>query len=492
MDNFDPNKKNTASDSTLVQPEPVQPAAADIPQAAQSEPLQREPTRIPLRNPYQAPPRTPYDTNPYGGSYGYYRDPYAEPARVRRRMRPGLTAFLIVLSIIILLFLGGVAVYGLIHSDMGAALGIGNPSMTSGGDNPIKPQQTSAVTEAAATTAATSFVPIANAPSIVIVATPTEPPTEPVCDENGMRVLSIQEIARKVKPSVVGVVTTLGSVYSGKSLGSGIIMSEDGFILTNAHVVEGGASYTVTLDDKTAYDATLIGADEKSDIAILKIDAHGLIPATFGDSDSLVVGDLAVAIGNPSSLDLAGTTTAGIISAVDRNIVVDEKGNMLELIQTDAAINPGNSGGPLLNRYGQVIGINTVKLNSQTYEGLCFAIPTNVFKPIVDELLQYGQVRGYPTIGITGKAVEAAQARAYRIPLGVYIVTIDERSDAYAKGLKPGDIITYVNGTMVSSVADINIGKKGMKVGDTLTLTVYRNGETFDVDVVLMDEIDLK
>lgn len=301
-----------------------------------------------------------------------------------------------------------------------------------------------------------------------------------------------------VSPGVVNVTRTVVeydfffSPVAREGTGSGCVLDTEGHILTNYHVIDAADSLEVSLPDHSKYRARVLGVDRQNDLAVLRIDAPAerLHPIRLGSFASLKVGQKVLAIGNP--LGLQNTLTVGIVSSLGRRIETQSGELVDNVIQTDAAINPGNSGGPLLNRYGQVIGINTVKLNSQTYEGLCFAIPTNVFKPIVDELLQYGQVRGYPTIGITGKAVEAAQARAYRIPLGVYIVTIDERSDAYAKGLKPGDIITYVNGTMVSSVADINIGKKGMKVGDTLTLTVYRNGETFDVDVVLMDEIDLK
>ena len=335
-------------------------------------------------------------------------------------------------------------------------------------------------------------MPVENAPSIDIQQAPPRTTAAPVYDANGMRVLTINEIYKKAVSSVVGVVTTLDSAYGGKNLGSGVIMSEDGFILTNAHVVENGASFVVVLDDKTEYDAVLIASDKKSDIAIVKIEATDLPAAEFGDSDALEVGDLAVAIGNPSSLDLAGTTTAGIISAVNREIVVDNNGNKLKLIQTDAAINPGNSGGPLLNCYGQVIGISTVKLNSSTYEGLCFAIPTTVFKPIVDELLQYGQVAGYPAIGITGEAIDRYRSQVYKIPMGVYVATVSESSDAFAKGIQPGDIITGVNGQEVYTVSDINLIKNDYHVGDSITLTIYRNGETMDFDIRLVDDVDLK
>ena len=440
---------------------------------------------------------SPYTDSSYR-SYAYAdaRSPYDDPVprrKRRRRLSSGMVVFIVALSVFALIFIGGLAVYGLMRSDVGAALGLSSGGASaSTGENPIKPPKQSTTAAAVTTTATTAFRPIENAPSINILPAPVRTTAAPVYDANGMRVLTIKEIYDKVVPSVVGVVTALDASYGGKSLGSGIIMSEDGFILTNAHVVENGVSYTVILNDKTEYGAALIGADKKSDIAILKIEAENLPAAEFGDSDALEVGDLAVAIGNPSSLDLAGTTTSGIISAVDRDIVVDSEGNKLKLIQTDAAINPGNSGGPLLNCYGQVIGINTVKLSSDTYEGLCFAIPTAVFKPIVDELLQYGQVSGYPSIGITGYAVDSYKASAYRVPEGVYIVTVNEKSDAYAKGIQPGDIITAINGEPVTSISDINLVKNTFKVGDTITLTLYRGDGYWDCEIRLVDEIELK
>ncbi|MEA4822709.1 MAG: trypsin-like peptidase domain-containing protein [Clostridiaceae bacterium] len=440
---------------------------------------------------------SPYADSAYR-SYTTVRSPYDDiPPRRRRKRRAsaGLIIFIVTLGIFVLLLTGGIAVYGLLRSDMGAALGLSSGGdATTSGENPIKPPAQSAISSATTAQAAatTVFQAIVDAPTIEILPAPVKTTAAPVYDENGMRVLTIKEIYDKVVPSVVGVVTTLDATYGGQSLGSGIIMSDDGFILTNAHVVENGVSYTVILNDKSEYTAALIGADKKSDIAILKIDADNLPAAEFGDSDALEVGDLAVAIGNPSSLDLSGTTTSGIISAIDRDIVVDAEGNKLKLIQTDAAINPGNSGGPLLNCYGQVIGINTVKLSSDTYEGLCFAIPTVIFKPIVDELLQYGQVSGYPTIGITGSTVDAYKAQAYRVPEGVYIVTVSEKSDAYAKGIQPGDIITAVNGDPVTSISDINLIKNTFKVGDTIILTIYRDTESTDYVIILMDEIELK
>ncbi len=456
------------------------------------------------QNPYG---QNPYGQPPYGGGRGNSNDPRVPPDQpvpgdaynpsgsytgytsraARRKSRGGVIAFTVVLSFFVVLFLGGLAAYGLIHSELGSALGIGLPAASerapqdgspqNQGDSQAQPDE--------------GFKPVENPPSIDII-TVAPPEEETVYDETGRQVLSVAQIAKKVRPSVVGIVGTAEDFYGSSSLGSGIILSADGYILTNAHVVEGSEVLTVVLDDKREFPGKLLGKDAKSDIAIVKIEAEGLQAAEFGDSDILVVGELAVAIGNPSSLDLAGTTTAGIISAVNRKLVVDASGNMLELIQTDAAINPGNSGGPLLNQYGQVIGINTIKLSSSVYEGLCFAIPTNVFKPIIDELMEHGYVSGYPTIGINGSSVTAYQAQVYNVPLGVYISSVHPDSDAANQDLKPGDIITHVNGEAVYSISDVNLIKNKFAVGDTMTLTLYREGKSFDVRIRLMDEVDLK
>ena len=426
-----------------------------------------------------SPRYNPYVSDPQ--DYTYY--PPQSYRSVPRRSSRKLIVLLCIFSGLIIFSIGVVGSYILLHYSAAHRLGLMNP--------PDVPPVGTTAAPAATTAVTTRFVPVENPPTIVIEESPIEPEPEPVYDETGRQVLSIPQIVAKAKPSVVGVLSYRQTDTSeASSLGSGIIMSEDGFILTNAHVVTGGVRFQIILDDSVEHDAELIGYDEKSDIAIMKIDAEGLTPAEFGDSDALIVGDIAVAIGNPTSLDLAGTVTSGIISARDREIVVDSSGNILKLIQTDAAINPGNSGGPLLNKYGQVIGINTIKMNSSYYEGLCFAIPTNVFKPIVDELFAKGYVSGYPSIGISGASVTYTD-QAYGMPAGVFVSIVNEKSDAFAKGIVPGDIITHVNGEPVTSVSDINIIKNGFGVGDSLTLTIFRNSETFDVEITLVDTNDL-
>ena len=328
------------------------------------------------------------------------------------------------------------------------------------------------------------FQPIENPPKLEIVPVAEE-------GEDARQELSVPDIAELAKPSVVGVIKyPTENPLDGYTIGSGIIFSEDGYMLTNAHVVADPYSIVVFLNDGTEYDAELVVSDSDADIAILKIDAEGLTPAEFGDSSQLRVGDISVAIGCPASVDLQGTTTFGIISALDRVMTVDARGKTMRLLQTDAAINPGNSGGPLLNRFGQVIGVNTVKMNSATYEGLCFAIPSNELEHIVSDLFTYGYVRGYPAIGISAKTVLAEEDAYGGAPTGVYVATVNPASGAYGK-VQVGDIITHCNGTEVITVAQINTIKNRLQVGDSITLTIYRRGKTLDVEIVLVDQYDL-
>ncbi len=297
--------------------------------------------------------------------------------------------------------------------------------------------------------------------------------------------LGFPEIYKKVIPSVVSISCVSSS--SSSSSGTGIIMSSDGYIITNCHVIQGSYEITVLTDGEESYSAALVGSDEASDLAVLKIEAENLTPAEFGDSDRLVVGEAVLAIGDPLGAELRGTMTDGIVSAINRDILIGDRS--LTLIQTNAALNSGNSGGPLINCYGQVIGVNTVKLQSYytTVEGLGFAIPIASAKPIIDELVEKGYVSGRPALGIVGGEIPEYVAAYYNIPGGIYIKSVDASSDAARQGLQPGDIITAVEGTAVSSLEDLNLIKNSLVAGDTLHLTIYRAGETFDIGVVLMD-----
>lgn len=307
---------------------------------------------------------------------------------------------------------------------------------------------------------------------------------KPENSDGGFVVKDVSDVVQKVRPSVVGVITESFQTYSTSSAGSGIILSEDGYIVTNNHVVEGGDSIAVTLDDGETYAAELIGTDVKSDIAVLKIDAQNLPAAEFGDSSQVEVGEAAIAIGNP--LGLNGTVTAGIISAVDREIQVGSS-NMV-LLQTDASINPGNSGGALLNEYGQVIGVNSAKISSEDSEGLGFAIPSNTVGPIVEELIDKGYVSGRPLTGISGRNVSALTAAFYNIPQGILVDQVAPESDAAAKGLTAGDVIIGVDDIRVENISDACTLRDEHKAGDTMKLTFYRQGSTHEINIQLMEE----
>ena len=300
--------------------------------------------------------------------------------------------------------------------------------------------------------------------------------------------LSLQEIYRECLPSVVAIRTTKNQL-SG-SLGTGIVMTADGYIITNAHVLDGAKSVTVTiLADETEHEAKLVGTDSVSDLAVLKIEAQNLKPAVFGQSDTLQVGDDVIAIGNPLGTELNGTMTNGIVSAINRNVIFG--GHSMTLIQTNAAINEGNSGGPLINEYGQVVGVTNMKAFTTGVEGICFAIPTSVIRPVVDALIADGQVNGRASIGIVIGALDASAAEYYDLPQGLYVESVAEGSDAAKQGIQPGDIVTAVNGQDVTTTYEVNAIKEAFSVGDTMTLTIYRDGETFDVTVTLMDTNDI-
>lgn len=284
----------------------------------------------------------------------------------------------------------------------------------------------------------------------------------------------VSGVVEQTRASVVGVTSESYSDYStSTSCGSGIIISEDGYIVTNYHVIEGANNITVTLDDGTDCTAYFIGSDSYSDLAVLRIEHEGLTAAEFGDSDAVRVGEIAIAIGNPTG-QLQGTATSGIISALNRNVEINN--TVMNLIQTDAAINSGNSGGPLLNRYGQVVGITSAKVSLTGYEGLGFAIPANTAKPIIEALVRQGYVSGRPLLGVQVSELSKMAANFYRVPQGLYVNSLRSDSDAAAQGLKAGDIITKINGT---AVTDLNSGvslRNELKAGDTITVSIYRRG----------------
>ncbi len=295
--------------------------------------------------------------------------------------------------------------------------------------------------------------------------------------------LSLQDIYDKAIPSVVSI-TCAGQ---GTSSGTGVIITASGYVITNAHVVEGARQITVLLSDERQFPAELVGADTVSDLAVLHIEADGLIPAEFGDSTLLRVGDSVVAIGDPLGIELRGTMTNGIVSAINRD--VSTGGRTLTLIQTNAALNSGNSGGPLINCYGQVIGINTLKMGVFTSqsgtEGLGFAIPSTTVKEIADQLISQGYVSGRPGIGITGEGVSSFYQLYYRLPAGLYITEVDPDSDAAAKGLATGDILLSVGDQRITTSEDLTAALTSYEVGDTVRIVIYRSGRQYAADLTL-------
>lgn len=302
--------------------------------------------------------------------------------------------------------------------------------------------------------------------------------------EKAENTLSIVEINKKVKSSVVAVLIAEKSGEETVFSGSGFIISQDGYIITNAHVVENAAVVEVVLiDGITSFNATIVGQDERSDIAILKVEATGLSPVELGDSDDLEEGEEVVCIGNPYGMELSGSITNGIVSALNRKIEMN--GGYMTLIQTNADINPGNSGGPLINAYGQVVGITSSKLVATGYEGIGFAIPINDAIHLSEELINYGYVKSRAYIGFSGQDLTSDYAKYYNYPQGVYVVYVNPDSDAAKKGLQEKDIVVGFNGKEVKSMAELNALKDSFHPNDQVSIKVWRNGETFDLDIVL-------
>lgn len=302
--------------------------------------------------------------------------------------------------------------------------------------------------------------------------------------------------SEKVSDSVVGIlcysddVPDQADTTTASSQGSGIIFSQDGYVITNAHVI--GNSKTayairVVTSDGKVYKAGVVGYDSRTDIAVLKMDdAKGLTPATFGDSSQLEVGQDIIVVGNPGGLDYQNTTTKGVISALDRKLSTS---SLTKYIQTDAAINPGNSGGPLVNYYGQVVGITTSKIVSETYEGMGFAIPSQTVKSIVDTLVKNGYVEGRVKIGISGIAVTSDQASNYNIPQGIYVQSIVSGGPCDGTSLKEGDIITEVDGETITSFADVYAILETHKPGDKIKVKYYSSSSgDGEVEITLQED----
>ncbi|BAK80778.1 S1C family serine protease [Candidatus Arthromitus sp. SFB-rat-Yit] len=303
-------------------------------------------------------------------------------------------------------------------------------------------------------------------------------------------VLSVTEIVKRVGPAVVGV-STKSIVNRGffglqqqEGIGSGFIINEEGHILTNYHVVEGVQTVKIIFYDGVETDGKVINYDELNDIALIKLtDPTVMVPATvsLGNSDELLVGESVVAIGSPLGKEFIGTTTKGIVSALDRDITID--GKTLKLLQTDTAINPGNSGGPLINSRGEVIGINTAKFDNTgttSVEGIGFAIPINQAKQKLDELS-----KPILRIGIKGRVIDQSMSNNLNLPQGIYVVEVESFSNAERAGIKSGDVILKFGGRDVKTFEDINSVKVNHNAGDTIRVVVYRNGANQDIDLIL-------
>ncbi len=299
--------------------------------------------------------------------------------------------------------------------------------------------------------------------------------------------LSLQEIYSQNIPSVVSI-TSLSRV--GSSTGTGVIFSSRGFIVTNNHVIEDAARITVKLTDDRELDAVLVGADEVCDLAVLQVDADGLVPAQFGDDQRLRVGDTVVAIGDPLGENFRGTMTNGIVSAINRDVTIN--GLKLNLIQTNAALNSGNSGGPLINCYGQVIGINTMKIGAFTdvagVEGIGFALPSTLVKDVVEQLISNGYVSGRPTLGIDGEQLSPFYQHYFRMPSGLYITWVDPEGPCGQVGLTQGDVLLRLDDIPIRTDNDLSTFLFSHNIGDSVTMEIYREGRVGTATVILAEK----
>lgn len=460
------------SEQPMQQPQAEQPAQAPQSEQPAQAPQNEQPTQAPQSEQPQAEePRTPFQTpvqhpefrqaqqqTGFGEVPPMSQKPHTPKNKKHSR---GLALGLCGVAAACLLFAGGAVVGNM-------AFG-GNANSDSG------------------TSASTSD----SAPTLQIDSKPESDSSNSSDNYDTADGMAGEDIYKKVNPSVVSVISTTSE---GTGSGSGVIMSKDGYIITNNHVVDGAQSVSVQLSDGTSLDAKIIGTDEQTDLAVIKVTpTSDLTAAEFGDSDELEPGEYAYAIGSPGGVQFANTITGGRISAINRDLTVNDR--VMTLIQTDASINNGNSGGALINKYGQVVGITSAKLSgnafgSATVEGMGFAIPINTAKDIVDELIQNGYVSGRPSIGITGQNVESADGKVS----GVQVYSIDSRAKAASEGLQVGDVITAVDGTPTPDMDKVNELKQDKKAGDKLTLSVYRisTGKMLNITITLTDSHDLE
>ena len=408
---------------------------------------------------------------PYGGNGGY--PPYPpQPPKSR-----GFKVFIGILIALLVIFLFGLfisAIWSALNAPIDQSV---NPGSSSSEEYTPNPPESSAPEE-------TPELPETSGNA---VPAPDGEVTDP--DSTGMQLqskpaggaLDATEIYQEVAPSIVCVLT---QTQTASGIGSGIIASEDGYIFTNSHVINDSrdVAVTVLLHDGREYNAAIVGFDKITDLAVLKIDAAGLTPAVFGDSDDLVVGEVVYAIGNPSGVQYASSMTNGIVSGLNRPVSYSNTANMT-YIQTNAAISPGNSGGALVNEYGQVVGITSSKISGVSYEGINFAIPTARAKAILDDLLTSGYVSNRPRLGISARNAYTP----YGTGGGIEIASIDPESP-FSGQAQPGDVITAIDGEAVSTMDELYQILGVHSPGDQLTVTLYRNGQQFDITITLIED----
>lgn len=433
------------------------------------------------QNPGNQPGRQPYTSYPYG-QYQPNRQPPIPP----KKKSTGFRVFLWILCVLLGGSVLGFSIYG-VYEAMNSAGGERLPAASSQRDGRRSSSASSAASSGDGNIigGVTGNGTNPNAAGIAIEPQPAG------------GAMSAKDVYKKVVDSVVGVkteVTDAATGEEGTGEGTGIVASPDGYILTNAHVVNYSRAnkVTVVLHNKKQYAAVVVGYDKTSDIAVLKINATGLSPAEFGDADQLEVGDSVVAIGNPGGMAYASSLTGGLVSALNRAIE-NHSDNGLTYIQTDAAINPGNSGGPLVNMYGQVVGINSNKIVAEGYEGMGFSIPVSRAKPIIDDLVAKGYVSGRSRLGITGKTLSSLEARMYGVSGGVVIKAIGSDSDLAKQGVNVGDIIVKADGKEITSLDDLYAVLATHKAGETMTLTLYsgnsgKAGTTREVKITLLED----
>ena len=421
----------------------------------------------------------PYAQNNYNYGYGYnsgygYQQPQTQPAQQSKKSSGGKIAAIIAVSVAALLIVSLAAFVGGMMFTRGAF----TPDVEVTGESSVTADTPSTVPDTAEETQ-------------------KSPATDPGATvQTGLSEdqLTMTEAAKRTVNSVVEIRTeqtvsgTFMQQYIQEGAGSGVIVTKDGYIATNNHVIEGATNIKVILRDGTEYKAELVGTDAQADLAVVKIDATDLSPAKFGDSDKLVVAQTVIAIGNPLG-ELGGSVTNGIISALTRNVTIENQ--EMTLMQTTAAVNPGNSGGGLFNMSGECIGIVNAKSSGSGIEGIGFAIPSNTAVKVIEDLMQYGYVRGRVMLGISMLEVfDRYTANRYGVKeYGVYVSSVGDNSDAAKAGIKSGDRLLTINGTEVDSYATAKKLIQACSVGDTAKVSVDRNGTTLDLTVKFTEYI---